>query len=182
MKHLVIACSLSPSSRSALLAERLAGCLASQGEEGELVDLRSFPLPLCDADASGSDPQVVDLAGRVAAAASVTLAVPIYNFDVGGAARNLVAVLGSAWRNKIVGFLCAAGGRASYMAVMALASSLMLDFRCLVLPRFVYATRGDFAGDEVTDPTLVARLEGLARDLRHVSRSLASGGAVDWPS
>jgi FMN reductase len=38
--------------------------------------------------------------------------------------------------NKVVGFLCAAGGKSSYMSVMRLANSLMLDFRCLIIPHF----------------------------------------------
>ena len=33
----------------------------------------------------------------------------------------------------------------SYMSVMAYANSLMLDFRCVIIPRFVYATGSAFA-------------------------------------
>ncbi len=52
----------------------------------------------------------------------------------------MIELAGSAWEDKIVGFLCAAGGMSSYMSVMAYANSLMLDFRCVIIPRFVYAT------------------------------------------
>jgi FMN reductase len=34
---------------------------------------------------------------------------------------------------------------------MSLANSLMLDFRCLIIPRFVYATRNDFNERGATD-------------------------------
>ena len=42
------------------------------------------------------------------AADAILLAVPIYNYDVNAAAKNLVEHTGSAWENKIVGFLAAA--------------------------------------------------------------------------
>ena len=71
---------------------------------------------------------------------AILLATPIYNYDVSAAAKNMVELTGSAWRDKTVGFICAAGGTSSYMSVMGLANSLMLDFRCIILPRFVYAT------------------------------------------
>jgi FMN reductase len=67
------------------------------------------------------------------------VATPIYNYEVGGATRNLIALGGSAFRDKVVG-VCAAGGQRPYMSVMALANSLMLDFRSVIVPRFVYAT------------------------------------------
>jgi NAD(P)H-dependent FMN reductase len=57
----------------------------------------------------------------------------------------------NAWEDKIVGFLCAAGGEASYMSVMAYANSLMLDFRCVIIPRVVFATSEAFDGENITD-------------------------------
>ena len=60
----------------------------------------------------------------------------------------MIELTGSSWEDKIVGFLCAAGGTTSYMSVMAYANSLMLDFRCVIIPRFVYATGNAFDDDE----------------------------------
>ena len=50
----------------------------------------------------------------------------------------------------------------SYMSIMSLANSLMLDFRCVILPRFVYATGSDFAGEKITNADVVRRLRQLA--------------------
>jgi len=50
--------------------------------------------------------------------------------------------------------MCVAGGRSSYMAVMNLANSLMLDFRCLIVPRFVYATGDDFENDQTEEMSI----------------------------
>jgi FMN reductase len=90
------------------------------------------------------------------------MAVPIYNYDVNAAAKNLVELTGRSWTDKVVGFLCAAGGRSSYMAVMGVANSLMLDFRCLIIPRFVYADGSAFAGDGISDEKVQERVQELA--------------------
>jgi FMN reductase len=109
-----------------------------------LLDLRQVELPFCDADAAYGHPNVEASQSLLNSARVIIVATPIYNFDVNAAAKNLVELTGDAWENKVVGFLCAAGGSSSYMSVMGLANSLMLDFRSVIIPRFVYATRHDF--------------------------------------
>jgi len=101
------------------------------------------------------------MTAAVARADAIILAVPIYNYDVNAAAKNLIELTGEAWRDKVVAFLCAAGGHGSYMSVMALANSLMLDFRCLIVPRFVYATGDDFDNASVSSPKIRSRLAEL---------------------
>src|SRR4051812_30939474 len=97
------------------------------GSDAEHIDLRQFPLPLCDGDAAYSDPNVNILGAKITAARVILVSVPIYNYDANAAVKNLVELTGSAWEEKIVGFACAAGGQSSYMSIMALANSLMLD-------------------------------------------------------
>lgn len=172
MKLLVISCSLSPASRSALMAERLGEAARELGIEAELVDLRQVTLPFCDGDATYGDANVQKLAATISQSDAVALAVPIYNYDVGGAARNLIAMTGSAWNNKVVGFVAAAGGQGSYMSVMPVANSLMLDFRCVIVPRYVYASRGSFENGRLSDPAVEERLLRLARDLQRFSAAL----------
>jgi len=72
-----------------------------------------------------------------------------------------VELTGDAWEGKIVGFLCAAGGDSSYMAPMSFANSLMLDFRCLIIPRFVYATSEDFRDGRLHSQGVRDRIERL---------------------
>ncbi|MEY2550767.1 MAG: hypothetical protein QOG12_911, partial [Verrucomicrobiota bacterium] len=88
------------------------------------------------------------------------------------AAKNLVELTGSAWEEKVVGFLCAAGGMSSYMSVMAFANSLMLDFRSVIIPRFVYATGRAFEGDDLKDPQVGERIEELAGELVRFTKAL----------
>jgi len=77
-------------------------------------------------------------------------------------AKNLLELTGGSWENKTVGFLCAAGGSSSYMSIMGLANSLMLDFRCLIIPRFVYAKGDDFTAKQQPTAKLAERLTTLA--------------------
>lgn len=137
--------------------------LASElADAAEHIDLREYPLPLCDGENAYSDPNVEKLSAKVQAARAILVATPVYNYDANAAVKNLIELTGSAWEDKIVGFACAAGGQASYMSIMALANSLMLDFRCVIIPRFVYATGGDFHEKNTPRPALAQRLKQLA--------------------
>jgi NAD(P)H-dependent FMN reductase len=144
-EYLVVSASLREASLSRALANELLGYYRESKLNSYLLDLRQIRLPFCDADAAYGDPNVETCQTLLNAARVIIVATPIYNFDVNAAAKNLVELTGDAWENKVVGFLCAAGGSSSYMSVMGLANSLMLDFRCVVIPRFVYATRHDFS-------------------------------------
>jgi FMN reductase len=162
-EYLIISTSLRPGSHSRVLGQFLAKEL-----DGEHLDLREYPLPMCDGDAAYADPNVEKLRAQIAAARVIFLSVPIYNYDANAAAKNLIELTGSAWEDKIVGFACAAGGQASYMSIMGLANDLMLDFRCVILPRFVYATGEDFDGGQITSAEIRKRLKQLARSARRL--------------
>ena len=170
---LVLSCSLNPASRSHRLALAANQALQEQEICAELIDLREWDLPICDGDAAYSHPAVSRLQGRIAGASAILLAAPVYNFDLNAAAKNVVELTGSAWKEKPVGMLCAAGGRASYMAPMGLANSLMLDFRSWILPRFVYATKSDFDADGRPSREIQGRINELARETVDLARGLA---------
>jgi FMN reductase len=162
-EYLIISTSLRPGSHSRLLGQALAQELG-----GAHLDLREYPLPLCDGETAYDDPNVEKLSALIAAARVVLLAVPIYNYDGNAAAKNLIELTGRAWEDKIVGFACAAGGTASYMSIIGLANNLMLDFRCIVLPRFVHATGSDFGDGQITSVEIRKRLKQLADAARRL--------------
>jgi FMN reductase len=58
------------------------------------------------------------------------------------------------------------------MSIMGLANSLMLDFRCLIIPRFVYAKSEDFTAQKEPTPDLVARIQALAEASMKIRNSL----------
>lgn len=160
---LILSSSLNADSNSRVLAREAQRVLQQDGRAAELLDLRDFALPLCDGGAAYSHPDVTRLAGRLRAADAFIIATPIYNYDATGALKNAIELTGAAWENKVVGFLCAAGGMGSYMSIMALANSLMLDFRSVIVPRFVYATSAAFAGGAIADVEVGRRVSELAQ-------------------
>jgi NAD(P)H-dependent FMN reductase len=161
-EYLIVSASLRSNSRSRILANYVARCYAMEGVEATLVDLRDSSLPFCDGETVYGHPEVVSLSEAIAAARVVIVATPIYNFDASAALKNLIELTGEAWDDKVVGFLCAAGGASSYMSVMSLANSLMLDFRCLIIPRFVYVTGGAFSNGELVSVDAKERIRDLA--------------------
>ncbi len=173
MRYLILSTSLSPKSRSRVLAEELQVQMQEDGHAVELIDLRDHPLPFCDAATCYGDPNVALLQSKIDGADGIVMATPIYNYTLGGTAKNLVELTGKHWTGKVVSFLCAAGGANSYMAIMGTAASLMLDFRCVVVPRFVYATGDAFEDGALTDSDVRDRLEQLGRDLARMTAALS---------
>jgi FMN reductase len=172
MNVLVIGCSLSPGSHSQVMARAAADDLRDRGATVKIVDLREHPIPLHEgkSDRETAGP----IADALRAADAVVLAVPIYNYDVNAAAKNLVEHLGRAFENKLVAFLCAAGGHGSYMSVMGLANSLMLDFRCLIVPRFVYATKPCFSAGRIVNDDVRGRIAALCDEVVRLARALST--------
>ncbi len=168
--YLVITTSLKTDSRSRRLAQLAHESLLQHHVDVTLIDLNDLELPFCNAGDCYGHPQLGPIARQISEAQGILLATPIYNYDAAASAKNLIELTGKAWSDKVVGFLCAAGGFGSYMSIMSLANSLMLDFRCLVLPRFVYATGDAFDQNELVDPQIHARIHELAEKLVKVSQ------------
>ena len=74
--------------------------------------------------------------------------------------------------DKVFGFICAAGGKSSYMSVMSFANSLMIDYRCFIIPKFVYALKNDFDGKEIINSEIKQRIDELGKDLVRISEAL----------
>jgi FMN reductase len=174
MKYAIVSCSLNSNSRSRILAKAALNLLHERNEETDFVDLSEIELPFCDGDSCYGDPNVRELKERLLQADGFLIATPVYVYDVNAAAKNLVELMGrDVWTEKVVGFLCAAGGRSSYMSVMGIANSLALDFHTVVLPYFVYATGEEFAGDVIGNPEVETRLDRIVLELVRFTTALA---------
>lgn len=175
MSYLIIGASLHPNSHSQVLAEQAQQLFQAHGKPAQWLDLREVTLPMCDGSAAYGDPNLPPLADMVSQAQGILVATPIYNYDVNANIKNFLELTGKSWQEKTVGFLCAAGGKGSYMSVMPFANSLMLDFRCLIMPRFVYATSESFVEGKLVDETIKTRLAELVDQLVEVTEALKQG-------
>jgi FMN reductase len=155
------------------MARAAVKTLERMGIPAEFADLRDVDMPICTGD-DDLPISASELREKIRGSLAVIVAAPVYNFDVNAAAKNLIEITGSAWNGKVVGLMAAAGGRSSYMALMGFANSLVLDFRCWIVPRFVYATDGDAPdADELPQP-IAGRVEQLARITVAAANALAS--------
>lgn len=169
---LVISTSGNPDSNSRRMAQIAFDWLKKRKVQSEWLDISQLDLPLCDADVCYNHPAAQKMTSAIQAADGIIVATPVYNYDVSASAKNMVELTGSAWEDKIVAFLCAAGGMSSYMSVMSFANSLMLDFRSIIIPRFVYATGDAFEGDQLVDNKVGKRIEQVANELLRFMRAL----------
>lgn len=172
MSYLIIGASLNPDSHSQVLAEQAQQLFQAREKQAQWLDLREVTLPMCDGSTAYGDPNLPPLAEMVSQAQGILVASPIYNYDVNANIKNFLELTGKSWQEKTVGFLCAAGGKGSYMSVMPFANSLMLDFRCLIIPRFVYATSEAFIEGELVDETIKTRLAELVDQLVEITEAL----------
>lgn len=146
--------------------------LKALGASLDWIDLQEHSLPMAGSSESWEDPEAEKLGKRIEAADAILFGIPVYNYDVNAALKNLVELTGGAWEGKLLGFFCAAGGPASYMSVMAFANSMMLDFRCLIIPRFVYSIHGEWQGMKLKESKTQIRIEDLAQECLRLAQAL----------
>lgn len=169
----ILSCSLNPQSRSHKLALAAETFLRETNHPVELVDLAGHDLPMCGSAGSFDHPAVQALTATIDAAGAILVSAPVYNYDLNAAAKNAMELTGSGWTQKPVGFLCAAGGKSSYMSAVGFANSLMFDFRCHIIPRFVYCIRDDFTDAGEPGPDITLRVQEVATSAVDLARALA---------
>jgi NAD(P)H-dependent FMN reductase len=176
MKHVtIIATSLSETSKSQRLAAIFEQRLIEEKLSCERIDLRALNIPFAGTSAGWSSEDIPPIKEAVARASHIVFAVPIYCYDVNAAAKNLMELVGKALTKKVIGFICSAGGRGSYMSVMGFANHMMLDFRSVIVPRFVYASDEDWTAGDICTPEIEHRLDLLLEDMREIQVMEKSG-------
>ncbi|RAX38567.1 NADPH-dependent FMN reductase [Rhizobium tropici] len=188
-KITILSCSMDPESRSRRIARQAEKLLRERRSEVEFIDLQDIELPVFDNLNCYGHPSYDRLYHAIRDADGVLLAVPIYNWSVGSAAKSLIELTGatgaggrkSAWFDQIVTFVCSGGLPHSYMAYGNLAMSLMLDFKCVINPYVVYATERDWIDGDNLSGALAARLRKTVEvKLELASRLRGRGYASDW--
>jgi FMN reductase len=158
----IISSSLRKGSFSKIMAQYAAVLMKAKGLKVEFIDLSEIELPHYEGLDAFNDPSVQDIIKRLEGVERILIATPIYNFSVSSVLKNFLELTGrSVWTDKFVGFLCVARGVMGYMAVMPFVNSLMLGFRCIVIPRFVYAQPENFNEGSIVNNDITRRIEGL---------------------
>jgi len=173
MNYVIVSTSLSSNSRGKLLAQHMHELLSQKGHNVTIIDAADYDLPICDGKQCSENPDVQKIMPMIEAADGILFTVPIYNYNVAAASKNFLELTGTAWSQKVVGIMAAAGGDLSYLAVMPIMTSLMIDYRCIMVPRYVYATGAAFTDDALTDEKILERMQTLADEFEHLSTKLA---------
>jgi NAD(P)H-dependent FMN reductase len=166
----VLSCSLKSGSKSREIARAAIPLLKQQDFRVEWVDLRDLPLPFCDAEGCYENANVQKLTEIVTGASAVVFAAPIYNFDVSAATKNVIELVGDALQGKAIAMLCAASGMRSAMAPYSFMNSLMLDFKCLVVPSIVIVDSKSFGADGRPVDEVEKRVGELVSSLHQLIR------------
>ena len=143
-------------------------------KDAKFIDLQQIEFPICDGDKCFKEPIVDELKGYIQNARSILIASPIYNYDLNAVAKNLIELTGQSWEDRLVGFITAAGGKGSYMSPMSFINSLILDFRCIIIPRFVYADKTCFNDNGDINHFIKGRIEELVNSSILLSKALVS--------
>ena len=173
MKILLVSCSLSPDSRSRVPVNTAAETLRKHEATVQLLDLRDHPLPMCDGEEC--DPQnLAPLRDAIQRADAILLGVPIYNYDVNAAAKNLVEQTGKR-----------VGRQARRVSVRRRRTRELhvgnepgeQPHARLPLPdRAAFCLRGGerFSGDEITSPKVRERVEQLCSETARLAKAFAA--------
>ena len=168
-KITILATSLREKSNSQKLARIFADIATDHSLETQLLDIRDLNLPLAGTAGCWEGSHMETLKEAIESASHIIFAVPIYCYDVNAAAKNIIELVGRSFTQKIVGFICAAGGSNSYMSVMGMANHLMLDFRTVIVPRFVYTDYSSWEESGELKVDIKNRLECLLKDLQKIT-------------
>jgi FMN reductase len=143
----------------------------------DLLDLAQVSFAACDGrPLEAYDVTVRDAVSKVAAAAGIVIASPVYRATYTGVLKNFLDILPVvALRDKLVGIAVVGASLHHYLGVDTGLRSVLAWFGALALPTSVYLTSSDF--DEAKQPTACAReqLDALAESLLRLTREVSSG-------
>ena len=154
----VVSTSLSVESRSRMLCRHAFTWAREKRMKATWIDLRDYRvLPYGMEGSEGLE----EIVARLEPATGIIVGFPLYTFNMNSTLKALMEHCGSCFEEKVVGIMAAAGGRSSYMSVMSIAQSLMLDFRAWIVPRHVYAVKGNFADGRIVHSGVCQRVEEM---------------------
>ena len=162
MRILVLSASLDKESRSRDLAHACQEVLGQLGANVLFVDLEQLNVPNFDNDTIYTSEAYLELHRKTHSSDGVVLCGPVYNWSISSELKKYIEYVGStpadgtlegALFDKVVTFVNAGGLPHSYTAFREAATSLMLDFKCIINPYHVYAHnrhwQGGVLGEEV---------------------------------
>jgi NAD(P)H-dependent FMN reductase len=155
---------------------------AAAGARTEMIDLRGWALPFCDArdeEEEAHDPLVLRLRERVKVAHGLIIGTPEYHGSFSGVVKNALDLMSfDQLSGKMVGLVSVAGG-ASGMSALSHLRLVMRAVHAWVVPQQVmvpFAGRAFDAAGKALDAKLAKRLDDLGREVVKFARIHAAAG------
>jgi NAD(P)H-dependent FMN reductase len=179
VRVVAISGSLRPDSLT-FFATRLAlEAAAAAGARTELIDLREWPLPFCDAREDALAAEVVRLRETIKAAQGLIIGSPEYHGSFSGVVKNALDLLSDDERQgKMVGLVSVAGG-ASGMSALSHLRLVMRAVHAWVVPQQVMVPHAHRAFDRTgaaLDAKIGERLADLGREVVKYARIHQAAG------
>lgn len=174
-KLLMLVGAATPPGRLAAAIEAAAEAARGGGDLAvEILNLAETPIDLCDGrplEAYGEPTRAA--VARIAAAAAVLIAAPVYRASFPGVLKNLLDITPvEALRGKPVGIVAMGGSAHHYLAIDSQLRQVLAWFGALVAPAGVYLTGGDFRDGRLASETARQDLAALAETLVALARRL----------
>jgi len=140
----------------------------------DVMNLPETPIDTCDGrPLDGYGAETRQAVGRIAAAAAVLIAAPVYRASFAGVLKNLLDIVPvEALQGKPVGIVAMGGSTHHYLAVDAQLRQVLGWFGALVAPTGVYLTGADFHDGALTSESARKDLVALADTLLMLLRRL----------
>ncbi len=147
---------------------------AGPGIEVDILNLADTPVEICDGRALDAYAAPTRQAvARIAGAAAVLIAAPVYRASYPGVLKNLLDTTPvEALQNKPVGILAMGGSPHHYLAVDSQLRAVLAWFGALVAPTAVYITGADFRDGKLAAERARRDLAALVETLIVLSRRL----------
>src|SRR5437870_13572720 len=102
-KYLVVSTSGNPDSNSRRMGRAAFAHLQRRKIDCTWIDISEMDLPLCDADKCYLNASAQKLNKAVESAEGILIAAPVYDYDLAGAATNMIELTGSFLADKVGG-------------------------------------------------------------------------------
>jgi FMN reductase len=142
--------------------------------EVDIMNLADTPIDICDGrPLDGYGTETRRAVERIAAAAAVLIAAPVYRASFPGVLKNLLDITPvEALQAKPVGIVAMGGSAHHYLAVDMQLRQVLGWFGALVAPTAVYLTGADFRDGQLTSETARKELMALVDTLLLLLRRL----------
>ena len=164
---LMVVGAATPPGRLAAAIAVAAEAARTAGVAVDILNLAETRTEICDGrplEAYGKATR--QAVGRIAAAAAVLIAAPVYRASFPGVLKNLLDIVPvEALQNKPVGIVAMGGSPHHYLAVDSQLRAVLAWFGALVAPTGVYLTGGDFRDGRLTSDSARNDLAALTGTL-----------------